>query len=273
MSEVKVSARVSVERLDGALGAVVQGLRVSDYTDDDLRELADSLLPWWDERLVLFFPGAHFTPADQSRLARCFCSHVAATTETASDNRNIPTLRDEGFPEILVIDSHTPGFNPHVTAVWHTDVPFIEQPPKASLFYCEIAAVGAGDTMWNNQIAAYRRLSKPMQRLVDELEVVMGTPPQTGTHVHPFVRRHHASGEKSIFANRGWTRSIVGMSEVESRHILEAVYAISERPEHVVRWKWTSGDGALWDNRYTMHYAVADYGTQHRRVRRATIYA
>jgi alpha-ketoglutarate-dependent taurine dioxygenase len=134
MSEVKVSSRVSVERLDGALGAVVQGLRVSDYKDDELRELADSLLPWWDERLVLFFPGAHFSPLDQSRLAHCFGSKVAATTETASENRNIPTLRDEGFPEILVIDSHTPGFNPFVTAVWHTDVPFIEHPPKASLF-------------------------------------------------------------------------------------------------------------------------------------------
>ena len=62
------------------------------------------------------------------------------------------------------------------------------------------------------------------------------------------------------------------MSEVESKHVLEAVFAISERPENVVRWKWTSGDGVLWDNRYTMHYAVADYGAQHRRVRRATIY-
>jgi taurine dioxygenase len=100
----------------------------------------------------------------------------------------------------------------------------------------------------------------------------MGSLPQTGSFVHPFVRRHHATGEKSIFANRGWTRSIVGMSEVESKHVLEAVFAISERPENVVRWKWTSGDGVLWDNRYTMHYAVADYGTQHRRVRRATIY-
>ncbi|NDI15010.1 MAG: hypothetical protein EBY88_01965 [Actinobacteria bacterium] len=90
MSEVKLSSRVSVERLDGALGAVVQGLRVSDYTDDELRELADSLIPWWDDRLVLFFPGVHFSPTDQSRLAHCFGSHVAATTETASDNRNIP---------------------------------------------------------------------------------------------------------------------------------------------------------------------------------------
>jgi len=272
MTVVNLSRKVSVERLDGALGAVVQGLRVSDYDDVELRELADSLVPWWDERLVLFFPGVHFTPADQSRLARCFGSHVAATTETAAENRNIPTLRDEGYPEILVIDSHTPGFDPFQTAVWHTDVPFIEKPPKASLFYCEIAAVGAGDTMWNNQIAAHRRLSAPMQGLIDDLQVVMGALPQTGSHVHPMVRRHHATDEKSIFANRGWTRSIVGLSEVESKHVLEAVFATSERPENVVRWKWTSGDGALWDNRYTMHYAVADYGTQHRRVRRVTIY-
>jgi alpha-ketoglutarate-dependent taurine dioxygenase len=29
----------------------------------------------------------------------------------------------------------------------------------------------------------------------------------------------------------------------------------------------------LWDNRCTMHYALADYGTERRRARRATIYA
>ena len=32
------------------------------------------------------------------------------------------------------------------------------------------------------------------------------------------------------------------------------------RPEVQIRWRWHAGDIAMWDNRVTMHYAVADYG-------------
>ncbi|RWP49352.1 TauD/TfdA family dioxygenase, partial [Mesorhizobium sp.] len=42
-------------------------------------------------------------------------------------------------------------------------------------------------------------------------------------------------------------------------------------PENTVRWRWQVGDVAIWDNRATQHYAVNDYGDQHRVVRRATV--
>jgi alkyl sulfatase len=42
-------------------------------------------------------------------------------------------------------------------------------------------------------------------------------------------------------------------------------------PENTVQWSWKAGDVAIWDNRATQHYAVNDYGDQHRVVRRATI--
>lgn len=37
------------------------------------------------------------------------------------------------------------------------------------------------------------------------------------------------------------------------------------------RWRGQVGDVAIWDNRATQHYAVNDYGDQHRVVRRATV--
>jgi taurine dioxygenase len=41
--------------------------------------------------------------------------------------------------------------------------------------------------------------------------------------------------------------------------------------ENTVRWHWNVGDVAIWDNRATQHYAINDYGDQHRVVRRITI--
>ena len=35
--------------------------------------------------------------------------------------------------------------------------------------------------------------------------------------------------------------------------------------------RWAVGDVAVWDNRATQHYAINDYGDQHRLVRRVTV--
>jgi taurine dioxygenase len=43
------------------------------------------------------------------------------------------------------------------------------------------------------------------------------------------------------------------------------------RPENTVRWRWTPGDVAIWDNRATQHYGVADYGNELRILRRVTV--
>ena len=38
-----------------------------------------------------------------------------------------------------------------------------------------------------------------------------------------------------------------------------------------MRWRWTEGDVAIWDNRATQHYAIDDYGDQPRVMRRVTV--
>lgn len=63
-----------------------------------------------------------------------------------------------------------------------------------------------------------------------------------------------------------------GLSQIESRNLLNLLFEHGERPEHQVRWTWAPGDAALWDNRCTMHYAVNDYGQEARILHRVTIY-
>lgn len=264
-------SHLSVTPLSGSLGAVVEGLDVAALDDDALAEAVAVVTEAWDKHLVLFFPAINLTPAEQVRLAGCFGSRIAATTEAGSDYRNAPSLAEQGFPELLLLDSDL-GHQARSTAVWHTDVTFAERPPIGSLFAMEIAATSGGDTMWSNQIKAFRGLSKPVRAFISELNAVHGRPPTTGTAIHPMVKDHHATGERALFANRGWTKSIEGLRPHESEHLLRAIFETAERPEMQIRWTWTSGDAALWDNRYTMHYALNDYAGQRRRARRATIY-
>ena len=256
----------SVTALPGALGGVVEGLDPDQLSTDVVGELRDA----WHKHLVLFFPKVNFEPAQQVKLAGMLGAHVAATTEQG-DYRNTQTLADEGFPEILVLDTAR-GLNPSVTANWHTDVTFAANPPIGSLFCMEIPAVGGGDTMWSNQYAALERLSPPIRSLISGLNAVHGRPPRTGTATHPMVKVHPGTGRECLFVNRGWTHSVEGLSTSESAHLLAMINDTAERPELQIRWQWTAGDAALWDNRCTMHYALADYGTQRRRARRATIY-
>ena len=48
----------------------------------------------------------------------------------------------------------------------------------------------------------------------------------------------------------------------QSEAVLRMLFRHVEKPDFVVRWKWTPGDVAFWDNRAVQHYAVPDYETE-----------
>jgi taurine dioxygenase len=241
---------MTITPMRAALGAVVEGV---DATTDIPVEIVEELRDAWHRHQVLFFPQLHLTPAQQLRLARAFAPRLAATTETGidSDYRGVPTLADQGFPEILLLDTAMYGKAAPGTNVWHTDVTFAPKPPIGSLFCMEMVAPSGGDTMWASQRAAYAALSDPIKQLIDGLQGVHGP---------------------HLFVNRGWTASIKGLESLEARHVLNMLIEHSEKPEFQIRWQWTDGDAVLWDNRCTMHYAVYDYGSERRVARRTTLY-
>ena len=70
---------------------------------------------------------------------------------------------------------------------------------------------------------------------------------------------HPETGQRGLLVNPVFTSHIEGLSRLESDAYLGLLYAHITLPEHVVRWRWRSGDVAFWDNRATSHYAAADY--------------
>jgi taurine dioxygenase len=259
---------LKISRVGSALGATVEGLEVDELSP----EVEQQLIAAWHEHLVLFFPQIHLSPAQQVRLARVFGPRLAATSETNDDNRKTASLADEGFPELLLLDT-AHGHDPRVTSNWHTDVTFTEHPPMGSLFVMEIAAERGGDTMFSNQYMALDGLSEATRSYIRGLRGIHGRPPLTHVWRHPMISTHPDTGRECLFVNRGWTSGVEGLPTLEGRHLLAMLTEHAERHEYQFRWAWNSGDAALWDNRCTMHYAVNDYAGQRRRARRATIYA
>ena len=67
-------------------------------------------------------------------------------------------------------------------------------------------------------------------------------------------------------------RSVVGMTERESAPLLKFLFEHSVDPLYTYRHKWEKNDIIMWDNRSTMHLALADFDPgAHRYCMRTTI--
>lgn len=88
---------------------------------------------------------------------------------------------------------------------------------------------------------------------------------------HPVVRTHPETGRKALYVNAGFTTSIVGMNDNESRATLEFLYRHMEHIDFQCRFRWTPHSIAMWDNRCTQHHAAWDYFPEVRHGYRVTL--
>jgi alpha-ketoglutarate-dependent taurine dioxygenase len=262
-------------------GAEVVGLRISEALPTGLdANVVRSLL---DEHRVLVFRDQHLSRADQVAFGRLLGELTPAHPVVPGDPQ---------FPEILDLDGALGGKN----ARWHTDVTFVATPPAASVLVTEVVPSTGGDTQWGDLVTAYEMLAEPLRTLVDSLEAVhrisplayWGEPFDTALSrddamalyqqaldvppvIHPVVRVHPRTGRRALFVNPGFTTHLVGMSRIESDHLLRLLYEHTAQPEFLVRHRWRAGDVLVWDNQATMHYAIDDYGSAPRRMRLVTV--
>jgi taurine dioxygenase len=92
-----------------------------------------------------------------------------------------------------------------------------------------------------------------------------------GSAVHPVAPKHPVTGRQLLFVNRSFTQHIVGMLKAESDRLLEYLFSHIESANFQVRFRWRKGSVAMWDNRCTQHFAVADYLPAYRRMHRVII--
>ncbi|HEV3092399.1 MAG TPA: taurine dioxygenase [Candidatus Cybelea sp.] len=268
---------VRVKPLTPAIGAVVEGIDLSRTLDDEaVAEIASAL----DDRLVLFFEDQSLTPLQQRDFAARFGPLYTH-----------PFYPGEGeAPEVMVL-AHDATHRANSDR-WHNDVTYLESPPLGAVLYSELIPPLGGDTLWANMYLAYETLSEPMREFIGGLRAVHSfaknfTPERfaalgmeerrDGMYAahppvsHPVARTNPKTGCKALFVNQDFTSHVEGVSARESDAILRLLFEHMTQPEFQVRWRWSEGTVAFWDNRWTQHCALADYFPESRRMRRATI--
>lgn len=271
---------MNIQPLAGALGAEVRGLSLQALDEAAWRELHQAFLRY----AVLVIRGQALEPADLMRVGGHFGEPCHYPFVTGMD----------GYPyifEVVKEESETVNFGGN----WHSDTTYLPQPPLATLLYAVETPARGGDTLFASTSAAYEALSAGMRRMLDRLVGVnsAGLKHGGGRHQlhktinsmrlhdidnaeryeaeHPAVRTHPETARKALYVSRSHTVRFRGMSEEESRPLIDWLQAHQTRPEFTCRVRWEPGTLTVWDNRCTQHNAVNDYHGERRRMRRLTV--
>lgn len=244
------------------------------------REAIEQVYAALIDHLVVFIEGVDLTPAEQVDFAVQF---------GALDVPHPVYQTLEDCPEIVELEND--GDRPPDTNDWHTDLTFRPNPPFMSILYAKQVPKTGGDTLWANLYAVYDALPDHMKALLQDQSAIhdIGTfrndflGPEldvlavnqalldTGSAVHPVIQTHPVTGRPFLYVNPSFTQHIVGLKKSESDRLLRYLYDHANQPEFQVRYHWQAQSLALWDNRVTQHYAVADYLPDYRKMHRVTV--
>ncbi len=245
-----------VKKLSMALGAEITGIDLCKVSDNDIEEIKSLLT----EHMVLFFPGQRITQDEHVEFGAKF-----------GELEGHPNLKNKTVthPKIFELAASTGG----IADEWHTDITYQDSPAIMSVLHMVKCPEIGGDTMWSNLNAAYEALSDPLKDLCEGITALHDASPHgrpDKTAIHPVVRLHPVSGKKVLYVNEHFTRRIVEMTMDESDMLLSHFTKWVTQPQFTVRYHWTEGTIAMWDNRSTQHYVVNDFDGE-RIIQRVTV--
>lgn len=268
---------LNLRRVAGHIGAEVRDIRLSAELDEAVFAQINAALV---KHKVLFFRRQqHLTDEAHQAFGARFGKIVAH-----------PTVPAPAGTQLFELDASKGGGR---ADSWHTDVTFVDAFPKISILRGVTIPEYGGDTVWANTARAYALLPEALKQFAESLRAVHSNDYDYGAErilddatrlnhhkavfvssvweaEHPVVHIHPVSGEKSLLLGH-FFKHLVGFSSRESAGLFELLQNRVIRLDNTVRWQWQQDDVVIWDNRSTQHYAVNDYGTQPRVVRRVTV--
>jgi alpha-ketoglutarate-dependent taurine dioxygenase len=278
--------------LAAAMGAEIRGVDLAHVTDEQFAEIEAALF----RHKMIYFCNQNIGHAEQHAFSRRFGEFAEdAYTDGVPGFREVqPLIKEADDKSAMVFGSG-----------WHTDSPFLDEPPAITMLRSVETPPYGGDTMWANSALALRMLSDTTRALVRQLNVHFsmrdvlasaqvnveqrdspigklaatrgmtdlsdGLKKKLRGNMHPLVRTHIRSGEQSLYLDSSYGIGIEGMSEFESAPLLKMLTEHITQPAFTCRLRWTPGMLALWDNRLCVHQAFNDYEGFRREMYRTTI--
>lgn len=273
--------------LASSMGGEILDVQLHELSDAQFEELGNALY----HHKMIYLRDQRLSLEDQERLTQRF-----GEFGTDAYTKGMP-----GHPEIQpVVKEATTRSKMIFGSGWHTDSPFLAEPPSVSILHgVEIPPYG-GDTHWYNSVLAYEALSQPMKRMLAPLRVHMSAINVVNTmkklaaetknmtamsdmeleidiqsmvdgSYHPLVRKHPISGEIALYCDRTYGVGIEGMTDHEAKPLLEWIVSHITQEIFSCRLRWETNTVAIWDNRICLHRAFNDYDGFRREMHRTTV--
>ena len=268
---VYAAGGIAVTRLGQHIGARIDGVRLSGSLSPETVEAVRYALA---VHKAIVFRGQHHLD-DEEQWA--FAGLLGTQTQSH------PTVHSKGT-RLLPIEGAANS--------WHTDVSFVDRIPKASILRAVTLPPYGGATTWASTTAAYEQLPGALKALVDnlwalhtnlydyaeKLDVGSSDPALTEErrlYQDEFRRTtyetiHPVTGERTLLLGH-FVKEFVGLKPSETAALFQLLQSRITKLENTFRWSWESGDVAIWDNRATQHYGIADFGDHTRRLQRITL--
>jgi len=273
---------IKFKPLHDEFGARVTGVDLSAaLADEDVAAIRDAM----DEYSVLCFSDQQMTDD----------AHLAFTKNLGEPEPNHVIFGATGEVNYFgtignVIDAENKKGNsdPHTryqsgNNLWHSDSSFRLVPAKFTINHAYEVPDEGGVTEFASQRLAYAQLPETMQSTIDALHVLHDyvfsrsrVAPVDPNHAaslppieHKLVRTNPSNGRKNFYIG-SHARSIIGLSGIESRQLIDDLLECATKPEDVYAHQWQVGDTVIWDNRCLMHRGLGYDADRWRRLMRQT---
>jgi taurine dioxygenase len=248
-----------------ALGAEIRGVDLTALDEGAFARIMQA----WHEHSVILVRDQALDDADLVAFSRRFGELDWAPIQETG-RRFV-----EGMPEIYVVSNVVVNGEPIGSlgageAVWHTDMSYLDLPPKASMLYALEVPPTGGNTSFCSMHAIYDALPEELRRRIAALKIKHDGTYNSGGYVrqgvtptddprtspgavHPLVCVHPDNGRRMLYLGRRRNAYILGLELAQSEALLDELWSHVSRPEFSWEHVWRAGDLVLWDNRSTMH--------------------
>jgi alpha-ketoglutarate-dependent taurine dioxygenase len=261
---------------------VLDDFNFSTATQDDINQISKLLAT----NTLVVAKKQKLTVEDELRVVNMFKDPESFPDDWADKHMVVPGTDSKILRVTGELNEHgEPGLFGHVSDLdWHCNKPAVPTRKPIVWLYGVKGTVGSRTT-WNNNIIAYNDLDQETKDMLEPLEGIFGyehgrytvmqfehiPAKDINTHYTPKIVQTNIAGKKGLFFPFLQLFYFKGMSEEDSRKIIEPMSKHITQDKYCYHHEWDDGDVVLAEQVLGIHKRWAFDGMPNRVLHRATV--